>query len=295
MSTVVLGLRHAMSLRARPTNTLSTVPRSAGKLDLPLEMALKILEYADSLNDVIALALTAPVFNAVWIAYKADVLAAVVPRSLECYAEALKLYNTFQRLSHSEDEDTLRRFQRILSAARIATSVRDHFCKNYHSAGKGRQGYTMTSLELQRFISGFYYTWKVVIIACFSDSETGLPSNPELPGAQENFPVCEITIMAQSSDARLGVLLRRAYGIYTPHDHMRYATYQRWRNCCIALWRNDDFFHQRHLLWAALRMRPEPYYSAEDSCGKYLEFLCEARRKLYQSPEEHQAVSLRLG
>ena len=281
MSTVLLGLRHAMSLRARPTNTLSTVPRSARKIDLPLEMALKILEYADSLNDVIALALTAPVFNAVWIAYKADVLAAVVPRSLECYAEALDLYNTFQRLSDSKDEDTVRRFQRLLAAARIAASVRDHFRKTYHSAQKGRPGYTMTSLELQRFISGFYYLWKVVITACFSDSDEGLPTDPELPAVQEIFSVCEVTIMAHSSDARLGVLLRRAYGIYTPQDHMRYATYQRWRNCCTALWRNDDFHRQRHLLWRALRMRPEPYFSAENSCGKYLEFLCEARRTMF--------------
>ncbi|KAG6986551.1 hypothetical protein G7Y79_00078g100050 [Physcia stellaris] len=165
---------------------------SARKLDLPLETALRILEYADSLNDVIALALTAPVFNAVWIAYKADVLAAVVPRSLECYAEALDLYNTFQRLSDSKDEDTVRRFRRLLAAARIAALVRDHFCKNYHSAQKGREGYTMTSLELERFISGFYYLWKVVITACFSDSDEGLPTNPELPVVQEIFSVCEV-------------------------------------------------------------------------------------------------------
>ena len=263
---------------------LRTASMDPGRLDLPAEIALRILQYADCMPDVFALILTAPIFNGIWITYKTDVRSAVLPRSIECYPEAMQLYTTWRQLSGRGDEGAFLRHERLLAAARCATSVRDLFVANYSGKYVVRTpkyklscnsdlrrdhearmmygypweneftlsmlpDYTLTNRERKSFIRAFYYLWETLIIASFN--KTGLPEDYALPNLEDVTPVREmIKWISLNADPRLQALIRKAYSAYTPQDHARYATYERWRRCSQVLrsgpYHNNSSSHSSH-------------------------------------------------
>lgn len=269
---------------------MSTVHRTARKLYLPLEMALRILESTESLTDIITLALTAPVFNAVWITYKASILAAVVPRSIECYPEALQLYNRFQRLSRSRDEDAVTRCQRLRSAERVVTSVRDHYIEKYLWKENILRNYTMASRERQSFTRAFYYLWGIVLTTT-RFSNTSFQDTPQIyppPRWEDIIPVSEIsTLMALMYDDRLGVIIRRAYGVYTTFNCLRFAEYDRWRRCCTRILRNDYFYHDCLNFWLRFPgINSIPYTIDTTDSTISLKLFVEVRSKLINISDE---------
>ena len=86
------------------TDTLSSVSflyakeESKSIADLPSEMVLRIYRYLDGPSEIIALNSTSRLYYWIWRMNAASISGAVIPRSIDCYASALELFEVEERV-----------------------------------------------------------------------------------------------------------------------------------------------------------------------------------------------------